>query len=253
MKKLILALLAVSTISTADAQKNSVLVYGNAGLSTNQNDNGGGSESKDFNWHINPGVGFQFTDNITIGVQGGLWSEFSEVRSANAANTAWQRDASEYREWQAGAFFRYTKYFGNIFAMFTQVDLNYVSGQNVSEAETRMVDFNANQIVEQVIYNYDYYNGFQAFITPMISANVHKGLALNFGIGGLGYRTISYDTPKSPSPLNPTIDQSNFIFNFGNQFSFGITKNFACKCKTGNVKPGDDLRPMRMEAEDDDE
>ncbi|MCB0696892.1 MAG: hypothetical protein KDC07_05990, partial [Chitinophagaceae bacterium] len=207
-----------------------------------------------FNWHINPGVGYQFTDNITIGVQGGIWSEFGENRSANPTNTAWMRNARETREWQAGAFFRYTKYFGNIFSMYTQLDLSYVSGQNVSEDETRMVDYTANQIVNQVIYNYDYYNGFQAFITPMVAVTVHDGLALNFGMGGLGYRTISYDTPKSPSPQNAVIDQSNFMFNFGNQFSFGITKNFGC-ChhKTGNVKPGDDLRPMKMDANDDDE
>lgn len=253
MKKLILALLAVSTLGTANAQKNSILVYGTAGLSTEKTDNGGGNENKNFDWNVNPGVGYQFTDNITLGVQGGIMSMFDETRSANPAGTQWMRNAIEQREWQAGAFFRYTKYFGNIFSMYAQVDLSYVSGQSVTEDETRTVDNAANQITNQVIYNYDYYNGFQAMVTPMVAVNVYKGLALNFGIGGLGYRTISYDTPKSPSPLNATLDQSQFMFSFGNQFSFGITKNFACKCKTGNVKPGDDLRPMRMEAEDDDE
>jgi len=249
MKKLILALLAVSAIGVANAQKNSILVYGNTGISTNKTDNGGGSENRSFNWHINPGAGYQFTDNITVGVQGGIWSIFDENRTSPKLGT-WSRNAMEQREWQAGAFFRYTKTFSPIFSMFTQLDLSYVSGQNVSEMETRVVDNATNSIVETLIYGYDYYSGFQGMITPMLAINVHQGLALNFGIGGLGYRTISYDTPKSPSPINAAIDQSNFYVNFGQQFSFGITKNFACKCKTGNVKPGDDLRPMKVDEDD---
>lgn len=250
MKKLILALLAVSTIGAANAQKNSILVYGNTGFSTSKTDNGGGTEMKSFNWNVNPGVGYQFTDNITVGVQGGIWSHFNENRSANALNTQWNRNAAEQREWQAGAFFRYTKAIGNTFALFAQVDLSYVSGQDISEAETRAVDFASNSIVETRIYGYDYYNGFQAFVNPMIAVFVSKGLALNFGVGGLGYRTISYDTPKSPTALNGTIDESNLYLNFGKQFSFGISKNFGCKGKKGNVKPGDDLRPMKVEADD---
>lgn len=253
MKKLILALMAVSTIGVANAQKNSVLVYGNAGLMTNKSDNGGGFENRSFNWHINPGVGYQFTDNITVGLQGGIWSMFNENRSSNGLQTQWMRDAMETREWTAGAFFRYTKRLNNTFAVFAQLDLSYVSGQDVSENETRTVDNASNSIVETVLYGYDYYNGFQGSITPMVQVFVHKGLALNFGIGGLGYRTISYDVPKAPTALNPTIDQSGFGLTFGQQFSFGISKNFACKCKKGNVKPGDDLRPMKIEQDEDDE
>lgn len=253
MKKLILALLAVSTIGAANAQKNSILVYGNVGLNTGKTDMGKGFENRSFNWMVNPGVGYQFTDNITVGLQGGIWSQFEENRSADALQTQWMRNASEQREWQAGAFFRYTHYLGSIFSMYAQLDLNYVSGQDVSENETRTIDNPSNSIVETIIYGYDYYNGFQAFVNPYIAINVHKGLALNFGFGGLGYRTISYDTPKSPTALNGVIDQSNFMLTFGKQYSVGFTKNFACKCKKGNMKPGDDLRPMKVINDADDE
>ncbi len=252
MKKLILALLAVSSLGVANAQKNSVLVYGNIGLATGKTDNGGGTENRYFDWNINPGVGYQFTNNITLGLQGGIWSMFEENRTSPALNT-WNRNAMETREWQAGVFFRYTKPVNNWLSLFTQLDLNYVSGQDVSEAETRAVDFAANKIVETIIYGYDYYNGFQGSITPMVQVFVHDGMALNFGIGGLGYRTISYDTPKSPTALNGTIDQSGFYFTWGNQFNFGVSKNFGCKTRTGNVKPGDDLRPMKVEDDKDDE
>lgn len=252
MKKLILALLAVSSIGVASAQKNSVLVYGTLGLSHDKTDNGGGTENRQFDWNVSPGIGYQFTNNITVGLQGGIMSHFEENRMSPAANT-WNRNAMETREWQAGAFFRYTKPVNNWLSLFAQVDLSYVSGQDVSEAETRAVDFAANKVVETLIYGYDYYNGFQASITPMVQVFVHDGMALNFGFGGLGYRTISYDTPKSPTALNGTIDQSSFMFTWGNQFNFGVSKNFNCKTKTGNVKPGDDLRPMKVEADDDDE
>ncbi|HEY9176580.1 MAG TPA: outer membrane beta-barrel protein [Flavipsychrobacter sp.] len=252
MKKLILALLAVSTVGVASAQKNSVLVYGTMGLSYDKTDNGGGTENRSLDWNVSPGVGYQFTNNITLGLQGGIWSMFDENRMSPAANT-WNRNAMETREWQAGVFFRYTKPVSNWISLFAQVDLSYVSGQDVSEAETRAVDVAANKIVETLIYGYDYYNGFQATVTPMVQIFVYDGMALNFGFGGLGYRTTSYDTPKSPTALNGAIDQSSFMVTWGNQFNFGVSKNFKCKTRTGNVKPGDDLRPMKIEADEDDE
>lgn len=249
MKKLILALIAVSTFGVANAQKNSILVYGNAGFATNKSDNGGGTEHRAFSWNINPGVGYQFTNNLTVGVQGGINSMFSENRISPVANT-WNRNAMETREWSAGAFFRYTKTLSNVFLVFAQLDLSYVSGQDVSENETRQVDFLQNKVVETVVYGYDYYNGFQGSITPQLAINVNKGLCLNFGIGGLNYRTISYDVPKAPTALNGTIDKSSFGLSFGQQFNVGISKNFACKSKKGNMKPGDELRPMKVEEDE---
>lgn len=256
MKKLILALLAVTSLGVAQAQKHSTLVYGVLGLNTNKTDAGSGNESKSFNWMVNPGVGYQFTDYITVGVQGGIWSNFNQNRTANAAQTQWTRFATEKREWQAGAFFRHEYRISKVFTVFTQLDLSYVSGQDITEDETRTVDFANDRIVETVIYNYDYYNGFQAMLTPMVKVDVWEGFALNFGFGGLMYRTISYDTPKAPAPLNSTIDQSSFDLTWGNQFNFGVSRNIACHKKSGNVKPMDDLRPMRMngdDEEDDDE
>lgn len=248
MKKFILALLAVSTFATAEAQKNTILKYGNAGIYRDQSDAGAGNESRTFNWHINPGVGYQFTDHITLGLQGGFWSNFDENRTSPSANQ-WNRNAMENREWQLGIFYRYTHYFGNIFYVFGQLDLSYVSGQDVSENETRQVDFANNRIAETVIYNYDYYNGFMASYRPMIGMFIHDGFSLNFGFGDIAYRTTSYDVPKSTG--NPTIDQSFFAFRFGQQFNFGASLNIKCHKKTGNVKPGDDLRPMMMEEDDD--
>lgn len=246
MKKLLLAIAAVSIFATADAQKNTFLKYGTGHIYSEKNDNGNGNESRTFNWSINPGVGYQFTDNITLGIQGGYWSTFNEDRTANPTNTQWTRVATEYREWQIGAFFRYTHYLSQRFFMFGQIDLSYVAGQDILENEVRTIDFVNNRIDESVNYNYDYYNGFQAFYTPMIGIFVHDGLALNFGIGNIGYRYTTYEAPT-------TRESSNFVFNIGNQFNFGISKNIKCKHRTGNVKPGDDLRRLRMDDNDDDE
>ena len=263
MKKIILALLAVATIGTANAQKNTVLVYGNVGIASDKADNGNGNEYKSLDWNINPGVGFQFTDNITVGLQGGIDNNFDEWRNptmdpTTGNLTGWARRAMENREWTAGAFFRYTYPVNKTFSFFTQIDLSYVSGQDVMENESRVLDAASNSVVETVTYNYDYYNGFQGTITPMVQVFIMDGFALNFSYGGLMYRTISYDTPVSPSraAANGSIDESNFSFTWGGQFNFGVSKNIGKCCKkTGNVKPGDDLRPMNMEAggNDDDE
>lgn len=246
MKKLILALLAVSVFTTADAQKGTILKYGTAGIAYDKSDAGGGNEYRSLNWHINPGLGYQFTDHVTIGLQGGYRSDFTEDRMTPAVDQ-WVRNAYEQREWHLGAFFRYTHYFSNIFFMFGQVDLSFVSGQDIAEMEDRYADYSLNTIVETVNYNYAYYNGFQASYTPMVGVFVNDGLALNFGIGNISYRTTSYY--KGGTGTN-----NSFDMNLGNQFNFGISKNIDPHHWHKHMKPGDDLRPLIIiEDEDDDE
>lgn len=235
MKKLILALLAVATVGSASAQKNSFLVYGNAGVNWAKTDNGGGSTNEGTDWNITPGVGFQFNNHLTVGLQGGYGSNKS-------INTAINNKATNTnREWQAGVFFRHTQNLNSTFFFWTQLDLSYVSGKETTETITTAGTTTSVTTVS------DMYNGFQGTITPAIGVNVHKGLALNFGIGGLGYRTISYD--KAPTTMN------NFMVTFGQQFNFGISKNFGCKCgkSRGHQEPGMEHRKHKKMTDEDDE
>lgn len=242
MKKLMFALLAVCMAGTAGAQKNSILAFGDAHFATKKDDMGGGSEHRSLNWGINPAIGYQFTKNITLGVQGGYNSMWNENRNSPAINS-WDRVATEKREWHAGVFFRYTHNLNKTFSVFDQINLSYFSGEDATETENRAVT--GGTIVNTTTVASDVYNGFQASWAPMIMAHVYKGFALNFGFGGLAYRTYSYD-------VAPTTG-SEFMFTFGQQFNFGISQNFSCHCKKGHMKPGDDLRPMKMDMSDDED
>ncbi len=83
-------------------------------------------------------------------------------------------------------------------------------------------------------------------ITPSLAINVHNGLALNFGIGGIGFRTVSYD-------IAPTT-MSSFMFTFGQQVNIGISKNFGCKSSHhGHHEPGMEMRKMKKHSSDDDD
>ena len=239
MKKMILALLAVATVGTASAQKNTFLVYGNAGVATNKTDNGAtvGTNENTF-WNITPGVGFQFNKHLTVGLQGGYASQKGITNTFGATS---MKNTGTNREWQLGAFFRYTQPLTGIFNMWTQLDLGYVSGKNTTEAVT------TTGAISTVTNASDMYNGFQASITPAIGINVHKGWALNFGIGGLSYRTITWD--KAPTTEN------SFRVTFGQQFHVGVSRNIGCHCgkSRGHKEPGMEHRKMKKTSDDDDE
>ena len=63
MKKLILALIAAGSMATANAQSQSILLYGDLGLQTVRMQN----LDKTTNWNASPGIGYQFNHNWTVG------------------------------------------------------------------------------------------------------------------------------------------------------------------------------------------
>jgi hypothetical protein len=243
MKKLVLALLAVATVGSASAQKNTFLVYGNAGVNWGKTDNGAAvGTSENTSWNITPGVGYQFNNHLTVGLQGGYMSD-KNVTNAISLAPAGVKSTNMNREWQLGAFFRYTQPLTGIFNMWTQLDLSYVSGKMTSDVVTTA----GTGISTAAPTASDMYNGFQAMITPAIGVNVHKGWALNFGIGGLGFRTTTFD--KAPTTT------SNFMVTFGQQFNVGVSRNIGCHCKKsrGHKEPGMEHRKMKKSSDDDDE
>jgi hypothetical protein len=180
MKKILLAAFMMAGLAiTANAQKGSILLFGNVGASTTNN-NGGGS------FNINPGIGYQFCDNWTAGVEGGY---------------SYTDRGSITKMYTAGAFLRYTKPLVGIFSYYAQLDAVY-QGQKVLSGSN---SFN--------------FNGFDAKITPAISMNVKNGFALNFGIGGLEFNTSKGNFTGAQS-------SGTFSFTVGQQFNIGISKNF---------------------------
>jgi len=105
MKKLFLAALMITgMVITAQAQKGSILLYGNLDIST-INNNGGGQFS------INPGVGYQFSNSLTAGVTGG-YNYY---------------DGGSYieRDYKVGGFLRQATHLAGPFAYYSQFDIGY--------------------------------------------------------------------------------------------------------------------------------
>src|SRR5690606_8039865 len=107
MKKLLLAFLAVASVATANAQKNSFLLYGNAGVTTGTTDFGARTGTEDeTSWNVSPGFGFQFNKHLTVGLQGG-YAAWNNVGINVATPGMRTKNTNTSREWKAGAFFRY--------------------------------------------------------------------------------------------------------------------------------------------------
>jgi hypothetical protein len=237
MKQLFLALLAVGSIATANAQKGTILVYGNTHVSVRNDDNGSVSGERSFtNWGVHPGVGYQFHKNLTVGVQGG-YGYREDVTKRPFLTLPSLTTQSEVYEWSVGPFLRYTHYFSPMFALWGQLDMNYVSGRS-------SMDSIGTTSIKRVGYDH---NGFSTMITPALAINVHNGLALNFGIGGIGYKTLNAEA------AGPDRISNEFMFTFGQQINVGISKNFNCAKKRAPREPGMDTRGHKHDHDDDED
>lgn len=193
MKKMLL-ILALATVSFANAQKGTILVGGNIGYSSQKIDRPI-SEAKTNTFEFSPKVGYQFHDNWTVG------AEFT-IQSTKVNNGGGEGKSNDYKY---GAFVRYTVPLSETFSVFAdlgagfqnQKDKDYEDGALVSESKA---------------------DGFYAGITPALFINMKKGFGLNFSIGGLGYETLNFDATDT--------DFRRFYFNFGKTVTIGISKNF---------------------------
>src|ERR1700744_3370913 len=123
MRKLILALLAMGTIATANAQEpKSILLYGNVNAMTTRD----ASLYKTTDWKAAPGVGYQFNHNWTVGVALS-WGQHATKDSSNVKNTD--------NIYMVGPFARYSHYIGKseIFFWYGQFDFDYQGGYHTNE------------------------------------------------------------------------------------------------------------------------
>jgi len=191
MKKVLVAALAlVSLLQAAKAQKGSVLLYGNLNVNSTKDAN----DSKSSEFAVMPGIGYQFSDNWTAGVNLGINGSKDEISNSGNYNKT--------SGFVAGPFIRYTKTLGNIFSIYGHGNFNYMSTKYKPYVGT-------NSTV----------NGFNLNITPAIGVNVINGFALNFGFGGIDYTTSKLDASGAKS-------SNSFSLTFGQQVNVGISKNF---------------------------
>ena len=231
MKKLILALLTSATVATATAQEpNSILLYGDASLSTVRDS----TLNKTTMWDAHIGIGYQFNVNWTVGLSL-MWGQ-------NAFKDYTGHKTTE-NIYAVGPFVRYSKYFGKseIFFWYGQFDLDYLGGYTTYEGQPA----------------YSKNTGLFAGFYPAIGINLHHGLALNFNIGGMNYSSIKYKnvpdgTGNYTDPSNST---NSFNLTFGHQMNVGISKNFHCHhpMMHHSGEPGDEVHSRRGAKMDDED
>jgi hypothetical protein len=154
MKRVMLTFVMILSVLVVQAQKNSLLLYGALNLQSAKTPASTGTLSTKSNtFSISPGIGYQFTDHWTAGI--------------NIAASSMKYGSPEVKtsSFGAGPFIRYAYPLSNIFAVYGQLNTNAISGKT---ADVKM-------------------SGFQATLFPAIGVNLKNGFALNFNFGGLGF------------------------------------------------------------------
>lgn len=194
MKKMLLVL-ALAVVSFANAQKGTVLVSGSISY-WSMKESGDGFKTTNNNFGFSPKVGYQFTDNWTLGAEAEL--SFREDKYTN--------QEMKSNSYSAGAFVRYSKPLSDLFFIYADLGAGYSGTKSKSD-----YDFSDPYVVKTKA------NGFYAAIEPSVAINLKKGFALNFSVGGLDYYSRNVDNGNK---------ESNFYFTFGRSFSAGLSKNF---------------------------
>ncbi len=190
MKKVFLYLAVSCMFATANAQKKSVLLFGDLGFITSKlSDPGTTTNTRYF---INPGIGYQFSDNWTAGLNFGIENNKDESGGSY----------SKTKTLKGGPFVRYTYSISELFNFYVQ-------------AEAAALSLHFRTSVDPTKKT----SGFAASVAPAIAFKIKKGFALNFGLGGIEYLNITY----------PSIDNQRakgLYLSFGKQYNIGVSKNF---------------------------
>jgi hypothetical protein len=115
MKKLLVAVVILFT-TMASAQKNSILLGGNVGFSSDKI-----GESKLENFKFSPKVGYQFADQWTAGVEGSIVN----VKTKGTDTT---------EKYKIGGFVRYTVPLSDVFSVYGDLGAGYQS-TNINDAK----------------------------------------------------------------------------------------------------------------------
>lgn len=201
MKKT-LVILALAMVSFANAQKGTYLVLGTVGFSS-QKSNFEGNHTDQTSFSITPKIGYQFTENWTVGAQ----------TSVSFTKTETDADNGKSNSYSIGAFVRYSKPLNEIFEVYADLSSGYSFGTGSYSNNTGTVVSESKS------------NGFGIGVTPALLLKIKNGFGLNFGFGGLGYNS---GTEKNTFQNNPETSHKtkSFYFNFGQTFTAGISKNF---------------------------
>jgi hypothetical protein len=178
-RAIIIAMILLCSISIASAQKHTLLVYGNLDARGYKSSNA----VKNNSFSLTPGIGYQWDDHWTGGIN--LAFNTSKMGSLEEKSTAFG----------AGPFIRYAYPLSDIFAVYGQLNANYLSGKTAGLQS----------------------NGFETKLFPAIGINLKNGFALNFNFESLDFASNKFKGSNSTT---------NYGISFGSGAGFGISKNF---------------------------
>lgn len=254
MKKVLLTLLAAGALSPAFAQvgmKNSWVAYGSAGYSSDRGELSGFGTSFDLPstrvLSVSPGLGYQFTDRLAVGVN----FELTGFKVESRDNTPGNIESVRTRDIVVGPFVRYTMPMGDRFFWFTQADVGYTSGKD------RQV-INGSPDIENEIDR----NGVRGRLFPSVGFSFSRTMSLAFNIGGFEYNYERTDfglgLEGKTSALSATLGQ---VVNFTVQKYFGGSRMRSSRMPmdetrrmdTSDDEDEDDDRPRRRRNRDNDD
>lgn len=182
MKKFIAsAIMLACAFTSAHAQKNTLLVYGNLDIASAKS--AAGIKSSSFG--LSPGLGYQWNDNwtggVNLNVQSGKYGS-PEVKASS---------------FSVGPFVRYAYPLSDIFAVYGQLNTNALTGK-VADVKS---------------------SGFEAKLFPAIGVNLKNGFALNFNFGSLGFSTAKAKGADSASQFGLSFGSGA---GFGISKNFGL-------------------------------
>lgn len=193
-------LLCAGIAFNAGAQEKSVLLYGNFAGGYNSNTIQNENTDMSNNFGISFGVGYQISHYWTLGIEGNMNYDGTNVKMIPTNVTS-----SEYAlAYGGGVFGRYTVELTPVFYFYAQADALY-NTSTTHESGSGNFNGSAPQILE-------------VMLTPNLGLNIRNGYALNFSIGSIGYTYENISSAKSTS--------SSINYNFGRSISIGISKNF---------------------------
>ncbi len=206
MKK-ILVITFIAIFSFSNAQKRNFLVAGFVGYSNqkkHQDYNNAETASSSFNF--TPRIGYQLNEHWTHGFFAGVSKSKSEggLYYNSQIKNYFYNDTENYN---IGLFSRYTRKISELFSVYGDFDAGLNFGNTY-------FDNNIDNIKS---------NGFSLGFTPALFLNLKNGFGLNFNIGGINY---SQKTETFEDSNIKKIISKSFDFNFGNNYAFGISKNF---------------------------
>ncbi|NJB71862.1 hypothetical protein GGR42_002324 [Saonia flava] len=227
MKKVVLvvALLGVGSLTAQESQKEKLIIEkgtwnvgGNLSFRVSKNDNNDASqirENENTSISFFPNVGYAVGKNIITGLGLGYGYSKSEILSANegAINNFTSNDS---RTFTIAPYIRGYFPLGEKLAFYTQGEVGFSKTKNTSDDE------NNNMVINERKNN-SYFIG----IRPGITYFVSKKLALETGIGFLGYTKTDSELKSDSGTFDQSGKASNFNFSLNSSdLLFGLSYYF---------------------------